>query len=212
MDKFSVEALSALPDETLVSLCKDQPRAFEILSERYRNTVAALSRSFAGTPADREDYAQEGLLGLLAAVSAYQQGRGASFRTYAVICIRNRMRNVFEKEHSASAAGSSQAALSLDDPENDAGELLTDGADTPEQIFLEKERISELYAKLSDVLSKQEREIFWRSVSGLSYEQIADRMQISVKSVDNAMQRARRKLRAVWSQKDPAADPCAEPQ
>lgn len=212
MDKFSVEALASLPDETLVALCKDQPQAFEVLSERYRNTVAAFSKSFAGTPADREDYAQEGLLGLLAAVSAYQEGRGASFRTFAVICIRNRMRNIFEKEHAASAACSPQAAVSLDDPENGAGEIPADLADTPDQIFLEKERISELYAKLSDVLSKQEREIFWRSVSGLSYEQIAERMRISVKSVDNAMQRARRKLRAVWSKKNAAAEHCAEQQ
>lgn len=211
MDNYSVEALSDMPDETLVLLCKEQPQAFDVLLERYRKKVADMARVFAASPADRDDYVQEGMLGLLAAVSAFQQGRGTSFHTYAVICIRNRMRNIFEKEHSASSMGSAQSTLSLDDPESDADELLADVTESPDEVFLEKEHISELYAKLAAVLSKQERQIFLYAVSGLSYEQIAAKMQITVKSVDNAIQRARRKLRAVWSQ-NTAADPCAEPQ
>ena len=55
-------------------------------------------------------------------------------------------------------------------------DTLTDESDTPEQVFIGKERISELYAKLADVLSKQEREIFWLSVSGLSYDEIAEKL------------------------------------
>ena len=81
-----------------------------------------------------------------------------------------------------------------------------------EQAFFEKQRISELYARLADVLSKQEREIFWLSVSGLSYEEIAEKLAIPSKSVDNAIQRARRKLRAVWSRTFTAAGSSAEPE
>lgn len=211
MDSFSVDRLTSLPDEALVSLCADEPQAFEILLERYRSTVVSMARSFAGNPADAEDYAQEGMLGLLAAVTSFQQGKAAGFRTYAVVCIRNRMRTVSRMERSASrSAGSGD--VSLDDPESSIGELLADDSETPEQAFIEKERISELYAKLADVLSKQEREIFWLSVSGLSYEEIAGRLRIPSKSVDNAIQRARRKLRAVWSRMFTAAGSSAEPE
>jgi RNA polymerase sporulation-specific sigma factor len=151
------------------------------------------------------------MLGLLAAVTSFQQEKAAGFRTYAVVCIRNRMRNISRMERSASRlAGSTD--VSLDDPENGIQDLLADEADTPEQAFFEKERVSELYAKLADVLSKQEREIFWLSVSGLSYDEIAERLRIPSKSVDNAIQRARRKLRAVWSNKFTAAGSSAEPE
>lgn len=211
MNSFSVDQLFALPDETLVSLCGTQPQAFEILLERYRNMVAGMAHAFAANPADAEDYAQEGMLALLAAASSYDSSRAAGFRTFAVICIRNRMRNISKMERSASRVSGDLPAVSLDDPENSMAERLTDTADTPEQAFYEKTRISELYARLADVLSKQEREIFWLSVSGLSYEQIAKKLSVPVKSVDNAIQRARRKLRAVWSQTDTAAAVFAEP-
>lgn len=211
MDLISVDKLRSLPDERLVSLCGSTPQAFEILLERYRNTVVKMASAFAGNPADAEDYAQEGMLGLLAAVSSYDRERTAGFRTYADICIRNRMRNISRKDRSAARSSGALPAVSLDDPENSMADALTDNSDTPEQAFYEKERISELYAKLTDVLSKQEREAFWLSVSGFSYDEIAEKMHVPVKSVDNAIQRARRKLRAVWSQKMTAADDHAEP-
>ena len=90
-------------------------------------------------------------------------------------------------------------------------ETLVDQAETPEEIVLEREQTSALYRQVADVLSKQEHEIFLLSVNGLSYDEIAARLQVSAKSVDNAIQRARRKLRAAWSEKDAAALPQAEP-
>jgi RNA polymerase sporulation-specific sigma factor len=201
MDAFSVETLRSMPDEALVSACADQPQAFEILLERYRGTVVGMANDAAASAADVEDYAQEGMLGLLAAVTAYSQERRAGFRTFATVCIRNRMRNFSKKEQTDKRKTAILPDVSLDDPDNSVAETLADLADTPEQIVLEKEQTSELYAQIADVLSKQEREIFWLSVSGLSYDEIAERLQISAKSVDNAIQRARRKLRAVWSRR-----------
>ena len=201
MDAFSVETLRSMPDEALVSACADQPQAFEILLERYRGTVVGMANDAAASAADVEDYAQEGMLGLLAAVTAYSQERRAGFRTFATVCIRNRMRNFSKKEQTDKRKTAILPDVSLDDLDNSVAETLADLADTPEQIVLEKEQTSELYAQIADVLSKQEREIFWLSVSGLSYDEIAERLQISAKSVDNAIQRARRKLRAVWSRR-----------
>ena len=211
MGTVSVDRLTSMPDEALVSLCADEPQAFEILLERYRSTVVSMARSFAGNPADAEDYAQEGMLGLLAAVTSFKQGNAAGFRTYAVVCIRNRMRNISRLERTVSRSAC-PSDVSLDDQENSIQDMLADGSETPEQVFFEKVRVSELYAKLADVLSKQEREIFWLSVSGFSYDEIADRLRITPKSVDNAIQRARRKLRAVWSKTFTAAGSSAEPE
>jgi RNA polymerase sporulation-specific sigma factor len=207
MDFNSAAMLRSLPDEKLVTVLADQPQAFDILLERYRHLIAAIAKAHAVNAADAEDYVQEGMLGLLAAASSYAQDRSAGFRTYAAVCIRNRIRNVSGKEHAASRRGNDFSALSLDDPENQTAELLADSDESPEDVVLEKELISELYAKLADVLSRQEQEIFWLSVNGFSYADIADRLHISAKSVDNAIQRARRKLRAIWSALDMAAIP-----
>lgn len=211
MDQFSVEALRSMPDEELVSVCTDRPQAFEILFERYRPWVVSIANNYAVNAADAEDYVQEGMFGLLAAVAAYSQERSAGFRTFAGTCIRNRMRNLFCRENADQRKSSILPDVSLDDPENRVAEMLADQAETPEEIVLEKERVSAMNRRIAEVLSRQEREIFLMSVSGFSYDEIAARLQISAKSVDNAIQRARRKLRAVWSEKDTAADPQAEP-
>lgn len=191
------DALQTMPDETLLSQMRDDPRTVSVLLERYRHTVVSMANSYAANAADAEDFAQEGLVGLLAAISAYDEKRAAGFRTFAAVCIRNRIRSAARRL--SGGAGEKVSAVSLDDPENDLAETLADSAGSPEQVFLEKEHISALYAKMSDVLSRQEQEIFCLSVSGYSFREIADRLGISVKSVDNAMQRARRKLRAAWS-------------
>lgn len=207
MDLCSAASLRSLSDETLVSVLADQPQAFDILLERYRHLIAAIAKAYALNAADAEDYVQEGMLALLAAASSFSQKRHASFRTYASVCIRNRMRNVSGKELAAVRRGVGFSPVSLDDPENQFADFLADSDDSPEELVLEKEHVSELYAKLADVLSRQEQEIFWLSVNGFSYADIANRLHISPKSVDNAIQRARRKLRAIWSVLDMAAIP-----
>jgi RNA polymerase sporulation-specific sigma factor len=187
-----------LPDETLVLQWRDAPSAVRVLLNRYHAMVARIANSYAQNAADAEDYAQEGLLGLLAAVSTYSDDRAAGFRTYAAVCIRNRIRSAVRRQSLAVGSGTPEA-LSFDDPDNDLAETLPDRAENPEQVFLEKEHIAELYTKLSEMLSLQEAEVLILSVSGFSYREIAERLHISQKSVDNAVQRARRKLRAVWS-------------
>ena len=201
MESVSAEMLSELSDEDLVAVMHMQPQAFSVLLERCRSMVVRMANSLAANSADAEDYAQEGLLGLLAAANSYQQNFGdhaASFRTYAYRCIRNRMQNAYRKDHAQLRLSGS----SLDDPDAALSEQLSDGADSPEQAFLNKERVSELYTALKDVLSKQEMDVLSEAACGYSYREIAKHLQISEKSVDNAMQRARRKLRAVRSHAD----------
>ena len=197
MTHETVDARPNLPDEMLVLNLRDEPQAVRIILERYRQMVAGMANSYAQNAADAEDYAQEGLLGLLAAVATYSETRAAGFRTYAAVCIRNRIRSAAKRQLRL-LGGRIPEALSLDDPGNDLLETIADKAETPEQVFLEKERVSELYTELSEVLSPQETQVLTLSASGFSYREIAEKLHIPTKSVDNAVQRARRKLRAVW--------------
>ena len=193
MEDISVESLSSLSDEALVAVVRTHPQEFPVLLSRFRQLVLRIASDYAVSSADAEDYAQEGLIGLLAAVSAYDEDRAASVRTFAAVCIRNRIRNAARTAQTEACS----SGLSLDDPDAGTETLLADGDNSPEQQFLTKERITELYLEMTDVLSRQEREVFCLSAGGFSYREIAERLHISRKSVDNAIQRGRRKLRAV---------------
>ena len=185
--------LSELSDEALLSLRETEPDVLRILLKRYHWMAAAFAGRAADNAADAEDFMQEGLMGLSAAVMSFSPEFGASFRTYAAVCIRRRIATA---AHAADNAARSVGG-SLDDPEIPADSLLADEAASPELLFLAKERAEELSHWLTDVLSRQEKEIFCLQLSGFTYAEIAGRLHISLKSVENAIQRARRKLRAV---------------
>ena len=190
------DSLQSLSDEALIACTDAQPQALTILIRRYQPLAASIAARYSTNEADAEDLTQEGLLEVLAAALRYLPDRGAAFRTYAAVCMRNRMKTVLRKMQQDAGV----PVVSLDDPALSPDELPADPACSPEEMLLEKELESEMQAQLSDVLSKQEREIFCLLAGGASYEEIAQRMQISRKSVDNAVQRARRKLRAVRSE------------
>ncbi|MBQ4345525.1 MAG: sigma-70 family RNA polymerase sigma factor [Oscillospiraceae bacterium] len=189
-------SLNDVPDEQLVAAFPTNEYAFQVLMLRYVRLIYHIAGAMTANPQDAEDYAAEGLLGLLNAVYSFDPGRDASFRTFAVVCIRNRMRNAHEKMTREHRDGAPQPHVSIDTLE-ETGELLHDPAGTPETIFLQKERMTSLYREMARVLTKLELEIFSLYVDELSYADIAERLGISVKSVDNAIQRARRKLRGV---------------
>lgn len=206
---FSADFYCTLPDDALVLKVAQQPQVFAVLLDRYRNMVVSMANSYAADRADAEDYAQEGLLGLLAAALTYSPDGSAGFRTYAVVCIRNRMRSMRRNERGQIRLSGFIPVDSLDDPEND--DDIADDSDSPEEAFLEKESASELDSGLAVLLSRQEQDVFRLFVSGYSYGEIAHRMHTTYKSVDNAMQRVRRKLRAVWGSFNTAVPARAEP-
>lgn len=192
-------SLCAATDEMLVAMLPDHRFAFHELLRRYERLVYHVANGLATNPQDAEDFAEEGLLGLVAAAAAYTEEHKASFRTFATVCIRNRIRNAYAKIPREQGGRNNQIPLSVEEMEEEVSAQLCDPEGSPETIFLQKERVTELYREMADVLTKQEMEIFCLYVSDHSYAAIASKLEISVKSVDNAIQRARRKLRAVWS-------------
>ncbi len=197
MQSFYDPSLDDATDEQLVAAFPDNEYAFEVLMLRYVRLIYRIAGRMASNPQDAEDYAAEGLLGLLNAAYRFCPEKDASFRTYALVCIRNRMRNIHEKMRREGRDGTETLSVPIDVMDDSLGDLLRDPQGTPETVFLQKERMTALYREMARVLTKLELEIFSLYVDALSYADIADRLQISVKSVDNAIQRARRKLRGV---------------
>lgn len=177
-------------DCELAALSKNNRAAVSVLLSRYSGLIFVKSQIYANSGADSDDLRQEGLLGLFSAICSYRPDKGAKFSTYAEVCIENRMRSFL-------ARGRSRAE-SLVENIDELSELHAEPVnETPESIYLYKEYFSELFSRIRSVLSDAEYRVFSLCVNGVSYKKAAETLGVSEKYVDNAMQRARRKIRAL---------------
>lgn len=184
--------LSSLDDNSLVKLSRGDDRvlgrqAVSELVSRYLGLVRKKACTFAQGYAEPEDLAQEGFLAFLKAVNSFDTGRGTKFSSFAEVCVTNGVKNA------ARRLGAGNESFGSDPEESGS-----DGF-TPESIWFEKESIKSIYSGISSVLSKKEWDIFRLYLGGLSYREIAERLNIPVKSVDNAVFRVRKKLKEFLS-------------
>ncbi len=181
-------------DSDLAEIAKNNRVAAAVLVSRFSRLIYVKAGIFSGTTADFDDLSQEGLMGLLSAINTFDPVRGVKFSTYAEVCIVNRMKTFAAKGFRKAAKESEIEELSE----------LRSAVDhqTPESIFLYKEYFSELMTNINDVLSAAESRVFSLCVSGMSYKAASKKLGISEKSVDNAMQRARRKIRELLREQE----------
>lgn len=193
-----VPELERQPDEALCLLAAAGSRlAEETLVTRYNRLVRTCARPFFLAGGDSEDLTQEGMVGLITAVREYDAGKEASFRTFAEICIRSRLYSVLR----ASARDKQQPlnqSLSLDDSHFDSNPL-TSGTNNlaqrnPEDFLIDREHTAALLSGVRKQLSEFEAKILGFYLDGLSCREIAKAVGKPPKSVDNAVQRIRRKV------------------
>lgn len=176
--------VSDTADDALVAdAALGSERAYSELISRYLPSVRRLASLYSRTSADRDDLVSEGILGLMNAVRTYCKGKGASFSTYASVCINNRMLTALKK---------SAAIYRREEPLDDADGR---GGASPEKIVIDREALSEIFSEISENLSQMEKQVFSMYLGGESYEKIAKLLDIDRKSVDNALARVRKKLR-----------------
>ncbi|MCR4615578.1 MAG: sigma-70 family RNA polymerase sigma factor [Clostridiales bacterium] len=182
-----------LTDEQLVSLARrGDDSAMAILIARITPAVQARAAvNSVGSSVEFDDLTQEGMLGFLKAVYSFDEEGGASFRTYANTCINNRIVSVLRRQ-SRGKDIPSPAIVSLDEADF---ELPASSDDDPQEIISAEESVRQLDDTLSRKLSTMEKKVADLYLSGLSYGDIAVRLGISDKAVDNAIQRMRKKLR-----------------
>lgn len=169
------------------------------LVRRYGQLVRACARPLFLAGGDSEDLIQEGMLGLLTAIRGFDQSRDAAFRTYAEICIRSRLYSAIR-----AAQGSKHAPLnhsvSFEPPLFDGTNAhLLPSVESPEDVIIGREELKERLDALKGQLSELEANILTPYLSGLSCGEIAQRVGRSQKSVDNAIQRIRRKVARQFS-------------
>jgi len=191
-EAYGYDELSSLDDSTLTELYLKSGntvkarQAVSVLISRYLSLVRKRACFFAVGRAEADDLAQEGLLSLFNAVKTFDASRGSKFSSYADVCVTNGIKSAAAKLNRA--AGEETAEC----PE----EAASDGS-TPENIWVEKEKMYELYKEISALLSKKEWSVFRLYLEGLSYSEISRETDMPLKSVDNAVFRVKKKLKTL---------------
>ena len=183
--------LNSLSDNELIELVhadstgKESRDAVSVIISRYLGLVWKRAHSFSANFSDTEDLSQEGLMALLKAVNSFDVSNGAKFSSYLDVCISNRLKTVVSKINSTPFA-----------PLLEEGDDISDEK-SPESIIVEKEFTENLYRRISSFLTEKEWSIFRLYLENLSYSDIAGRLCITEKAVDNAVFRVRRKLKSL---------------
>ena len=185
-------------DEVLTALAAAGDRnAEELIVSRYRRLVRTCARPYFLAGGDSEDLTQEGMVGLIKAVREYDAEKDASFRTFAEVCIRNRLYSVLR----AAARDKHKAlnqSVSLDTPDFDSNSYTSGPSNlaqrNPEDDMIDREHTAALLSGVRKQLSEFEAKILGYYLDGLSCREIAETVGKPPKSVDNAVQRIRRKV------------------
>lgn len=190
---------SELDDNRLQELAAVGDRqAEERLVVKYMRLVRRCSRPFFLAGGAPEDLIQEGMLGLLSAIRQYDPKQNAAFKTYAELCIKNRLLSAVKTDsrlkHNPLNDGLPLDSLLSEESQIPLLAYTELFRRTPEEQVLARENKMELQQSFKRCLSPMERNVLWLYLDGLSYQEIAEQTGKPIKAVDNAIQRIRRKL------------------
>ncbi|MCI9627289.1 MAG: RNA polymerase sporulation sigma factor SigH [Clostridia bacterium] len=198
-----------LDDEQLVRLAKEgDESAFEDLIIRYKGNVLSKARTYFLIGADREDIIQEGMIGLVKAIRDYKEEKAASFRVFADICITRQIITAVktatrQKHKPLNTYISLSRPMYDDDNENRTlvDMLESDISFNPEENMIVSESYHGISSDVMGVLSNFEKKVLDEYLCGKSYQQISEEIKKTPKSIDNALQRIKRKLEKYYEGK-----------
>ncbi|MEX3746682.1 MULTISPECIES: RNA polymerase sporulation sigma factor SigH [Lysinibacillus] len=188
-------------DEELIEMVhQGNTDALDYLITKYRLLVRAKARSYFLIGADKEDIVQEGMIGLYKAIRDFKGDKLASFRAFAELCITRQIITAI-KTATRQKHIPLNSYVSLDKPifDEESDRTLMDvltGAimDDPEELMIHREEFGYLEEKMSEILSELELQVLALYLDGQSYHEISEKLNRHVKSIDNALQRVKRKL------------------
>jgi RNA polymerase sporulation-specific sigma factor len=188
-------------DEDIVSEAKDgNTIALEFLINKYKNFVKAKARSYFLIGADREDIIQEGMIGLYKAIRDFKGDKLSSFRAFAELCITRQIITAIktatrQKHIPLNSYVSLNKPIYDEDSDRTLLDILSGSKITdPEELMINREEYHDIEFKMGEILSDLEWKVLTLYLEGKSYQEIAVDLKRHVKSIDNALQRVKRKL------------------
>ncbi|MDQ4096099.1 MAG: RNA polymerase sporulation sigma factor SigH [Actinomycetota bacterium] len=205
--------ISELEDHVLVQRVQGgDERCLEVLLSRYRNFARSKARSYFLAGSDKEDVVQEGMIGLYKAIRDFDASQETPFRAFAELCISRQILTAI-KTANRNKHQPLNSSISLDAPaySNDTGEksvadsLIAPAINDPAELLISAEEIEAIRTSMRDNLTELEGDVLRLYMDGKSYEEIAGALGNHVKSIDNALQRIKRKLQRHLDQRDALA-------
>ena len=195
-------------DEQVVEMChQGDSEAEEYLLNKYKNFVRAKARSYFLIGADHEDIVQEGMIGLYKAIRDFKPEKLSSFRAFAELCITRQIITAIkaatrQKHVPLNSYVSLNKPLYDEESDRTLLDVIMEGRiSDPEELIINRENLGNIHNKISEVLSGLEQEVLQAYLDGKSYQEIADALGRHVKSIDNALQRVKRKLEKYLEEK-----------
>lgn len=194
-------SLDERQDEEVVKLAKDGDEfATEYLIQKYKNFVRVKAKSYFLVGADREDIIQEGMIGLYKSIRDFRADKLSSFRAFAELCITRQIITAI-KTATRQKHIPLNSYVSLNKPiyDEDSDRTMLDVLSSnkvsdPEEVFISTELSSDLREKIKQNLSDLESQVLQSYLEGKSYQEMARELNRHVKSIDNALQRVKRKI------------------
>lgn len=192
---------SSMPDEEVIEGARaGDSKATEYLINKYKSFVRAKARTYFLIGADREDIIQEGMIGLYKAIRDFREDKLSSFRAFAELCITRQIITAI-KTATRQKHIPLNSYVSLNKPifDEESDRTLMDviceeNISDPEEMIINREDFSGIEEKMGEILSGLEWEVLSLYLQGKSYQEIAEELDRHVKSIDNALQRVKRKL------------------
>lgn len=191
----------SMTDEEIVLLCHSGDiSAEEYLLNKFKHFVRSKARSYFLIGADHEDIVQEGMIGLYKAIRDYKPEKLSSFRAFAELCITRQIITAIktatrQKHIPLNSYVSLNKPLYDEESDRTLLDIIMEGnAGNPEDLIINQENLGNIHQKINEVLSGLEQEVLSAYLDGKSYQEIAESLGRHVKSIDNALQRVKRKL------------------
>lgn len=196
----SVSYNTMLDEEIVEYARKGNDKALEYVINKYKNFVRAKARTYFLIGADREDIVQEGMIGLYKAIRDFREDKLSSFRAFAELCITRQIITAI-KTATRQKHIPLNSYVSLNRPifDEESDRTLLDVISEekvydPEEMIINKEEFTGIELKMGEILSELEWEVLSSYLKGKTYQEIAGDLDRHVKSIDNALQRVKRKL------------------
>lgn len=196
MDKYQEYS-----DENLITMYREgDAEIMDYIMEKYKPLVRKHANTLFLIGGEPDDLIQEGMIGLFKAIRDYKDDRDAGFFHFAEICIKRQLATALEASNRKKQQPlNNYVSFSNDEAGEGVNleEIVSGRAENPEQLILEQEKVSEFVERIKEKLSSMERSVLNLYLEGYNYNQIAIIMDKPAKSIDNALQRIRQKVRTI---------------
>ena len=205
MDRFK-----DLTDEEIVRMAQEEhdAEATDYIVHKYRNFVKAKARSYFLIGADKEDIIQEGMIGLYKATRDFRGDKQASFRAFAELCVTRQIITAIktatrQKHIPLNSYVSLNKPIYTDESERTLMDVVSAApVSDPEELIISRENFADIELRMNEVLSDLEWQVLTAYLEGKSYNEMSRELHRHVKSIDNALQRVKRKLERYLEMRD----------